>query len=195
MLKFTLVVAAILLITVASQPMPQQVNVVVNGVKIPIGQPGNQGNGQEDTTTKKTDFFWGNHKNTTNTTTTTTTTATPTTTTPTTTTTRGHPIASQGIFLVYDKSSTPAPVAYQPRHPGNPTTATPTTTTTPGHPQASQGVFMVYDKRSTPAPVAYQPRHPGKQQGVYYNDKPKPQQVNVEVKVNGVKIPIGHPVQ
>merc|ERR1719515_471397 len=81
--------------------------------------PGNQGNGQEDTTTKKTDFFWGNHKNTTNTTTTTTTAATPTTTTPTTTTTRGHPIASQGIFLVYDKSSTPAPVAYQPRHPGN----------------------------------------------------------------------------
>merc|ERR1719443_1055417 len=182
--------------------MPQQVNVVVNGVKIPIGQPGNQGNGQEDTTTKKTDFwtpapghpqassgvfmvydkrstpapvayqprhpgnqgngqedtttkktdfFWGNHKNTTNTTTTTTTTAT----------TRGHPIASQGIFLVYDKSSAPAPVAYQPRHPGNPTTATPTTTTTRGHPIASQGVFMVYDKSSTPAPVAYQPRHPG----------------------------------
>jgi len=168
MLKFTLVVAAILLITVASQPMPQQVNVVVNGVKIPIGQPGNQGNGQEDTTTKKTDFW---------------------------TPTPGHPQASSGVFMVYDKSSTPAPVAYQPRHPGNPTTATPTTTTTPGHPQASQGVFMVYDKRSTPAPVAYQPRHPGKQQGVYYNDKPKPQQVNVEVKVNGVKIPIGHPVQ
>jgi len=124
MLKFTLVVAAILLITVASQPMPQQVNVVVNGVKIPIGQPGNQGNGQEDTTTKKTDFW----------------------------------------------------------------------TPTPGHPQASSGVFMVYDKRSTPAPVAYQPRHPGNQgNGQEDNYKPKPQQVNVEVKVNGVKIPIGHP--
>ena len=60
MLKFTLVVAAILLITVASQPMPQQVNVevTVNGVKIPIGHPGNQGSGQEDQ--KRSGFFLPN---------------------------------------------------------------------------------------------------------------------------------------
>ena len=62
MLKSTLVVAAILLITVASQPMPQyKVNVevtgsqVTGGVKIPIGHPGNQGSGQEDE--KRTGIF------------------------------------------------------------------------------------------------------------------------------------------